>query len=200
MAPGTYLTHAGEYLITLLFTLYMLAVILRFLLQYVRADFYNPISQLLVKVTNPLLRPLRRWIPGYAGIDWPSVLLLITLQTIELCLVALLKTHGLPMFPGLIILVFAHLLKLTVYLFLIVIIIQAISSWINPGAYSPITVLMYQLTTPLIRPIQKFIPPAGGMDWSPFVALIILQLILILFIAPLQDYGNLMAGYPLRLL
>lgn len=198
MSP--YLANAGEYLISLLFLLYILAVMLRFLLQLVRADFYNPVSQFLITVTNPVLRYLRRWIPGYKGIDWPSILLLIVLQGIELCLLALLKTGGIPAVSGLLVLIITHLLKMMIWIYLIVIIFQALTSWINPGAYNPVTVLMYQLTDPLLRRLRRLVPPAGGLDWSPFVALIALNLLLMILIAPLQDFGNILAGYPIRIL
>ncbi|HSR62519.1 MAG TPA: YggT family protein, partial [Gammaproteobacteria bacterium] len=96
MAASSYLSNAGEFLISVIFDLYILAVMLRFLLQWVRADFYNPFSQFLVKVTNPALRPLRRIIPGYAGIDWPSILLMLILQAVELVLISLLKIGIVP--------------------------------------------------------------------------------------------------------
>ncbi len=200
MNPGSYLSNAAEYLVTLVFQLYVIAVLLRFMLQLVRADFYNPISQFLIKVTNPILRHLRRWIPGYAGIDWPSIILMVVLMFIELCLIALIKTASVPAVPGLLVLSVCHILKMTVWIYFITIILQAITSWISPGAYSPVTVLMYQLTEPILRPIRRLIPPAGGIDWSPFIALILLNLCLILLIAPLQDLGNSLAGYPVRIL
>lgn len=198
MSP--YLTNAGEYLVSLVFLLYIMAVMLRFLLQLVRADFYNPVSQFLITITNPVLRYLRRWIPGYKGIDWPSILLVIILKGIELCLLALLKTGSVPAFSGLIVLVIAHLLKMVIWIYLVVIILQALISWTNPGAYNPVTVLMYQLTDPLLRRLRRYVPPTGGLDWSPFVALIALNLLLMILIAPLQDYGNILAGYPIRIL
>jgi len=200
MNAGPYLTNAGVYVVSVIFGLYILAVMLRFLLQYVRADFYNPVSQFLVTVTNPALRPLRRWIPGYGGIDWPSILLLVILQSIELCLIALLRTGGIPVITGLLVLVVAHLFRLMAWIYLVLIIIQAITSWINPGAYSPFTVLMYQLTEPVIRPVRRIIPPAGGIDWSPLIILIGLNLVLMLLIAPLEDFGNILAGYPVSVL
>ncbi len=200
MNASPYLTNAGVYMISVLFGLYILAVMLRFLLQYVRADFYNPVSQFLVTVTNPALRPLRRWIPGFGGIDWPSIVLLIVLQGVELCLIALFKTGGIPAITGLLVLVTAHLLKLIVWIYFIVIIVQVIISWINPGAYSPFTVLMYQLTNPVIRPVRRIIPPAGGIDWSPLIILIGLNLLLMLLIAPLQDFGNILSGYSISIL
>jgi len=197
---STYIINATEYLISIVFMLYILAVMLRFLLQLVRADFYNPVSQFLITVTNPVLRYLRRWIPGYKGIDWPSILLLIVLKGIELCLLAILKTGSVPAIAGLLVLTIAHLLKMMIWIYIIVIILQALMSWINPGAYNPVTVLMYQLTDPLLRRLRRYIPPAGGLDWSPLVALIGLNLLLMILIAPLQDMGNVLGGYPMRIL
>jgi YggT family protein len=197
---STYFINATEYLISIVFLLYILAVMLRFLLQLVRADFYNPVSQFLITVTNPVLRYLRRWIPGYKGIDWPSILLLIVLKGIELCLLAILKTGSVPAIAGLLVLTIAHLLKMMIWIYIIVIILQALMSWINPGAYNPVTVLMYQLTDPLLRRLRRYIPPAGGLDWSPLVALIGLNLLLMILIAPLQDMGNVLGGYPMRIL
>jgi YggT family protein len=200
MNAGSYLANAGEYIITLVFELYILAVMLRFLLQLVRADFYNPISQFLITVTNPVLRHLRRWIPGYAGIDWPSILLMLILQSVELSLIALVKIGTVPSLLGLVFLAPTHLLKMIIWIYIILIILQALISWINPGAYSPVTVLMYQLTDPVLRPVRRTFPPAGGLDWTPFIVLIVLNLLLILLIAPLQDYGNFLSGYTLRII
>lgn len=200
MNVSPYLSHAGEFLITLVFSLYILAVMLRFLLQMVRADFYNPISQFLIRITNPVLRYFRRWIPGYRGIDWPSIILMLLLQAVELCLIALLKTGGIPQLAGLFVLSVSHLLEMVIWVYIVIIIIQAIMSWISPGAYSPVTVLLYQLSDPLLRPFRRLVPPAGGLDWTPLIALILLNLLLILFVAPLLDYGNILAGYRLRLL
>lgn len=200
MSSANYLANAGEYLITLILGLYILAVMLRFLLQIVRADFYNPVSQLIVTVTNPTLRPLRKFIPGFAGIDWPSIILLCLLQGIEICLIALMKIGSIPAITGLLVLIFAHLIKLVIFIYIVLIIIQVIISWVNPGAYSPMTIIIYQLTDPVMRPVRRVIPVAGGLDWSPLVVLICLNLLLMLVVAPLQDLGNGLSGYPLRIL
>lgn len=196
---GSYLAEAAIFLIDILFGLFLIAILLRFLLQHVRADYYNPVSQLLIKVTNPLLLPMRRFIPGYLGIDWSSILLLFIVQGLELGLIALLKTGHIPALAGFAVLIFAQLLRLTVYVYLFLVLIQVILSWVNPGAYNPVTLLMYQLTEPLLRPARRAIPPAGGFDWSPLVVLICLNLILILLVAPLQDLGNYLSGYMVRL-
>ena len=200
MSADSYLTNAAVYLISLVFGLYIFAVMLRFLLQLVRANFSNPLSQFLITVTNPCLRHLRRWVPGFRGIDWPSIILLIVLQGVEICLIVMVQGGGFPALAGLPVLIVAHLLEICIWIYLFVIILQVVISWINPGAYSPITVLMYQLTDPLLRPLRRILPPAGGLDWSPLVAIILLNLLLLLVVAPLQDVGNLLSGYSMRIL
>ena len=192
---GSSLSEAGIFLITVIFNLYILAVALRFLLQCVRADFYNPISQLLVTITNPVLRPMRRWIPGAGGIDLSSLLLMFVLKSIELMLIWLISTGRIPALPGLFVISIAKLLNLMIYIFFFAILIQVIISWVNPGAYNPVTVLLYRLTDPLMRPARRLIPPMGGLDLSPMVVLIALQLIIILFIKPLILMGNSLTGF-----
>jgi YggT family protein len=196
MSGGNYLINAGVYLINILFGLYILVVMLRFLLQTIRADFYNPICQFLVTVTNPALKPLRKWIPGYMGIDWPSILLMVTLQLIEVCLIALLLSGQIPAMISLPVIIVSKLLKLLIYTYIVIIVIQAIISWVQPGSYSPFTVLLYQMSDPLVKPIRRHIPAAGGIDWSIFLVLILLNLALMLLVAPLQDLGSHLSGYP----
>lgn len=194
MSGSGYFTNAGIFLINLVFGLYLAAVMLRFLLQTIRADFYNPICQFLITVTNPALKPLRRWIPGYMGIDWPSILLLILLQLLEICLVALLISGHIPSLISMPVIIASKLLGLLIWIYIIIIIIQAVISWVQPGSYSPFTVLLYQLSDPLVRPVRRYIPVTGGIDWSPFVVLILLNLALILLVAPLQDWGRYLSG------
>ena len=197
---GSYLTGAAVYLISVMFGLYIFAVMLRFLLQLVHADFYNPVSQFLITVTNPCLRHLRRWVPGFRGIDWPSIILLVLLQAMEICLIISVRRDGLTALTGLPVLIIAHLLELCAWIYLFVIILQVILSWIHPEAYSPITVLMYQLADPLLRPLRRRFPPAGGLDWSPLIAIVLLNLFLLLVVAPLLDVGNMLSGHSMRIL
>ena len=123
MSGGSYLVNAGVFLINLVFGLYLAAVMLRFLLQTIRADFYNPICQFLITVTNPALKPLRRWIPGYMGIDWPSILLLILLQLLEICLIALLISGHIPSLISMPVIIASKLLGLLIWIYIIIIII-----------------------------------------------------------------------------
>ena len=184
-----YLSNAGAFLIGTLFDLYILAVLLRFLLQLVRADFYNPVSQFLVKVTNPLLKPLRRLIPGWGGMDLASVLLLLGLKLMEVLLLALLFDRALPAPAGLLVLVLAQLLRLTLTVYFWSIIVQVILSWVSPGSYTPVSYLLYQLNRPLLHPAQRLLPPIGGFDLSPILVLLALQLAQLLIVQPIIDLG-----------
>ena len=187
---GGYFAQAIIFLVKLFFDFYIIALILRYLLTKVRVDSLNPLSALIIKVTNPILKPLRRTIPGYFGIDWASIISLFLVQAIEIILVALIITGGIPAFSGLTMLTIAYLLRTILYIYLFIIIIQVIISWINPNVYNPITTIMYQISEPILKPIRQFIPSSGGLDFSPLVALIIINLLMILIISPLMDLGQ----------
>ena len=190
---GGYFGQAGAFLVEVIFGLYIIALLLRFLLARVRADFYNPFSQFIVRLTDPPLKPLRRVIPGVMGIDWALITLLIVTQALEIGLIAWLFAGRIPAPMGLTALTFAHLLKTLIYVYIFIIIVQVIISWVNPGAYNPLTVIMHQLSEPVLTPVRRLIPPAGGFDWSPLVAMIILNLALILLVSPLMDLGRQLA-------
>ena len=187
-----YFGNAAVFLIQTVFGLYILAVLLRFLLQWVHADFYNPVSQFLVKMTTPLLRPLRRVIPGFAGIDVASVVLMLVLQIIELALVALLLNQPMSV-SGLLVLAVAALLALRIKVFFFSILIQVILSWVRPGDHSPVSLLLYQLNEPLLAPARRIIPTFSGLDLSPILVLVLLQLSLMIIVAPLQDFGGMLS-------
>ncbi len=181
-----YASDAATLLIQTLFGLYILVVLLRFVLQLVRADFYNPISQFIVKATQPPLGPMRRIIPGFGGIDLASLVLMFLLQYVEIWLLSAIhgKAAGA---VGIAILAVAELLKLTVYLFFFSIIVQVVLSWVNPHAHNPITALIYRLNEPILRPARRLLPPFSGVDLSPLLVLIALQLALILIVRPVRD-------------
>ena len=191
---GGYLAQALSFLIRTAFDLYLLAVVLRFLLQVVQADFYNPISQFLIKVTNPALKYIRRVVPGYKGQDWSSMVLMLVIKALEISILSFINYATMPAIHGLIVLSLAQLLHLIIYIFIIAIFIQVILSWVNPGAYNPATVLLYRLTDPLMRPARKLIQPIGGLDLSPIIVFVFLQLIIILFVNPLMHFGQSLSG------
>ncbi len=181
-----YTADALTFLIGLAFSLYILLVMLRTLFQVVRADFYNPLSQFIVKATNPPLRPLRRIFPGFYGVDTSAVLLMFVLKFVELSLIAALISRT-GSYIGFAVISVAELLDLVVNVFLFAIIIQVILSWINPGVRNPAISLLYSLTEPLLRPVRKLIGTASGFDFSPIIviaALIICQKLKLLSLPP----------------
>mgnify|MGYP003675623987 CR=1 FL=1 len=165
--------NTGSFLINIVFTLYLAAIMLRFLLQWVKADFYNPVCQFLMKVTNPPLIPLRRIVPGFFGVDMAAIVLMLIIQVAEVCLLSWMS--GFPITIFVLLLAVKSLVLLLIQVFIYAIIIQSISSWFaQPGSYNPLSVLLFQLTNPILKPFRKHIPPMGGMDFSPLVAIILL--------------------------
>ena len=180
---NSYFTNPLEFLISTLFSLYILAVMLRFLLGMVRADFYNPISQFLVKITNPLLVPLRKIIPGAGKVDVAAIILMLVLQLVMLAVIVALRGVTPPILT-LLLAAIGELIILAINVFLFAIIVQVIISWVNPGSYNPVNGLLSSLTAPVMRPIQRLLPPMSGIDLSPLFALIGLQ-VLKMLIQPL---------------
>lgn len=186
---GGYLSNAVSYLINVIFGLYIGAVMVRFLLQLVRADFYyNPLAKALVTITNPALRPLRRLIPGFQGIDWAAIVLMLLVQMAETTIIVLMIGH-VPVFQGLVLVAIAELLSIAIYIYQFAILIQVVLSWVAPDQYNPMTEVIDALTEPLLRPARQLIPSLGGLDFSPFAVLILLQLTSLLLVAPLRDFG-----------
>lgn len=186
---GGYVNNAGLFLVDTIFGLYILVVLLRFLLQWMRADFYNPVSQFIVTATNPPLRILRRFIPGLAGIDLASVVLLVGLSMIKTWLLfSMVGRAG--TFQGMLVYSVGELLQLTVYVFIFTILIRVVLSWIAPHqGYNPALRLLHDITEPLMAPARRLIPPIGGLDISPIVVFIFLYLTLILIVQPILDLG-----------
>lgn len=180
---------ATVFLIQTLFGFYILAVMLRFLLQCVRADFYNPLVQFLVRITNPPLLPLRRIVPGYRGLDLASVILTFVLQGVEVLLVTLLLGRPTGV-GGLLLLTVAELLKLLINIYLWGVVIQAVLIWINPDPYHPAARVLAQLTAPVLRPARRVLPPISGVDLSPMLVVVALIFISLL----LQDLLGLWTG------
>lgn len=182
--------QAAVFLIDMVFWLYILAVLLRFLFQLVRADFYNPFSQALVAITNPTLLPLRRMIPGLYSIDFAALVLLLVLQVVKNVLLGLIFGQWYNLL-GLIVYSAAELLKMTVYLFIFLIFIRVLLSWVAPyGGHNPVTGLLFSVTEPLMRPARRLIPPLSGLDLSPVAVFILLYLTLILIVTPLLSVGK----------
>jgi YggT family protein len=171
--------------VSTLFDLYILIVLLRFLLQVVRADFYNPISQAIVQATAPVLNPMRRLIPSMAGLDVASLVLAWLLMGLELFIIGLLRGHVSPLAS--LLWGIPSLVNLLINVLLFAIIIRAILSWIPSQGYNPFANLAYSLSEPLLRPARNLIPPTSGLDLSPMLALIGLILLEMLLLPPLKS-------------
>jgi len=182
---SNYLANPATFLVQVIFGLYALIVILRFLLQVLRADFYNPLSQFVVKLTSPLLTPLRRIIPSAGGLDLSSLLLAWVVKALELFLVLWIGGRGLHVAAPLL-LAIPELLTLVINIFLFSTIILAILSWFSPPGYNPATALLSSLTEPLLQPVRRLLPPVSGMDFSPMVLIIGLILLKMLVIPPIE--------------
>ena len=165
------------YLIQTALSIYLLAMLLRFILQLVRADFYNPISQFLVKITNPLVVPLRRVLPGLGGIDLASLVLSILLQLA--CIIAMLFLHGLGLPNILLLLAWSMLgvIALLVNIYFFALLAMIILSWVAPGSSHPAIYMLYQITEPVMAPFRKLLPPMGGMDFSPILVFILINVV-----------------------
>jgi YggT family protein len=167
------------YLVSTLADLYIAAIMLRVLLQFVGADFYNPLSQFLVKITNPVVIPARRIVPPIGKLDTAAVVVMLLLELAQLAIIALL---GAVDFGLQFLLLFAlrKLLLTLLMTYFVLIIARVIISWIAAQSYHPIIPLVYQLTEPVLRPISRLLPPIGGIDLSPLFALIALRFLMLL--------------------
>lgn len=186
-----YLTDPLLFLIDTLFSLYIWAVMLRFLLQWTRADFYNPISQFLVKITHPPLRLLRRVVPAIGRIDTSCLVLALLLQVTATF--SVLAIQGLTVSPvGLFLMGFADLVKLLLDIYFYAIFAGAILSWVAAGSYSALASLIYSITAPLLNVCRRVIPDLGPVDLSPMLALFMLHLAKMMVLPPLGELARLL--------
>ncbi|MGC3100104.1 YggT family protein [Pseudomonas aeruginosa] len=190
------LNTAAIYILQTLGSLYLLIVLLRFILQLVRADFYNPLSQFIVRATKPLLNPLRRIIPGFGGIDLASLVLAILIQLVLMILILMLMGYGVGGFiMQLLIWSIIAVTSLFLKVFFFALILSVILSWVAPGSYNPGAQLVNQICEPLLMPFRKLLPNLGGLDLSPIFAFLALKLIDMLVINNLAA----MTGMPQQL-
>lgn len=184
-----YYANPVVFLVDTLFGLYLLAVMLRFLFQWVRAGFNNPISQFLVKITQQPLKLFRRVVPPVGQIDLASVALMLSVQLVAGVLIFSLL--GVAINPiSLLFWSLAELINLAINIFIVAIIIQVIMSWFNPGGYNYATSLLHSLTDPLLNWVRGFLPAMGGLDFSSLVVLIALQFLKMSLLPPLYHLAG----------
>ena len=170
--------NATVFLVDTLFNLYLMIVILRLWLQMVQADFYNPMSQFIVKATHPIVGPLRRVIPSIGRFDTATFVLAIAVCALKIITLILISGGNLNPI-GIAIMSVMGVIKETLSLMFWVLLLRAILSWVSQGQ-SPIDYVLHQLTEPFLAPIRKVIPPLGGLDLSVLIAIIGLQFLQLL--------------------
>lgn len=178
------LQNVGVFLVETLFSLYIGAVLIRFLLAWSRANFYNPLSQFLVKITNPVLVPLRRMIPAIGKLDTAAIVLALGLKIIQVFLLVALQGSDASL-PVVLAYAVVDLLRTVINIYIFALIIQAVLSWVGNSHGNPLADILHSLTDPLLRPIRNAIPTIGMVDLSPMVAILGLYIVLIL----LQSFG-----------
>jgi YggT family protein len=191
------LIDAAQFLLRTLFDLAACAFFLRFWMQWARVPFHNPFAQFVVKVTDFAVKPLRRVLPGLFGLDWASLLPFFVSELLMVLGIHWLMGYpfvvaGAAVMPGFLLLALAASLKLVLYVLIGFVLLQAILSWVNP--FSPLAPVFYALARPVVGPFQKIIPPIGGIDLSPMVALIVVQLLLVAPVTALERYARGLVG------
>jgi YggT family protein len=184
---GASLRDGLLFLISTVFNIYITLLIIRFVLACVGSNYAtNPLTQFIVKCTSFVIKPMKKVIPDFRKIEFSTLLLIILLAIIKWTLILTIP-FGFPYVSGLLILSFGDTLKLALQIFFFAILIQALITWIQPA--SSIDRGLNDFTSPVMKPIQRIIPPIGGFDISPVPALIILQLLIIVLVNPIIGYG-----------
>jgi YggT family protein len=180
---GANTSNAMFYLVTTLFEVYLWIVMLRIILQFVRADFYNPISQLVWQLTQPIVGPLQKLLPKFGKLDTAATLLLTTVAIVYVFVAAAVLGYGVSAAGAL----WYALLKMVVLLlnlYTFALVIQAILSWVGPGVNNPAGSILWSINEPLLRPVRRVIPPFSGLDLSPLVVIVALQFVKLLIPLP----------------
>ena len=175
------LRDIANLLIQTLCQLFLLALIMRVLLQLARADSYNPISQFLIKVTQPLLKPIRRFIPSIGKVDTATLIAILLIQMLTTAALVALQGYSIPNPLDLLIWAVLGTLGMLINIYFIAILASIIISWVAPGSYNPLILLLHQLTEPVMAPFRKIVPAMGGLDLSPifvFLTINVLQIML----------------------
>lgn len=190
------LQNALLFIINTLFNIYISIVILRCLLQLVRADFYNPFAQFIYKITNPLLLPVRNFIPKIRNLEVSALLLALILQALELVVVFYIKGFtinlSLTAISGLFLRGFGELLDIVFVIYLFSSFMLLIFSWIQPGRYNPVLNVLAQIVEPIYKPIRRRMPDIGGLDFTPMIVIFILVLCRMIISEPIMNMGSML--------
>ena len=187
---GTYTSNAGLFLINILLGSAIFIVLLRLILQLMGADSRNPISQSIKAITDPILQPTRRYLPTLRSLDSASLLNLIAMQMMLTWLSLRMISTLDPNIPSIFVFSIGEIIAKFVRILIWAIIINALISWFSAGSYHPIIDVINSITNPLLDRARKVLPMSTGLDFSPLMVIIVLQLVLILVVSPLKDLSN----------
>ena len=168
------------FLVDTLLSLALFVVLARLLLQWTRADFRNPIAQAIVRLTNPLILPLRRVLPPIGKVDTASVVAVILVAIIKRGILFALTGYGTPGLEVWLQAIAVELVQALLRTYFYAILLYALLSLIAPGGYSPLQSVLASICEPILRPFRRLIPPIAGIDLSPLWAVIAIQAILLL--------------------
>jgi len=184
---GGALGQALVLIISSLGSLYLLAVLLRFLLQSARADFYNPVTQAIVKFTSPLVVPLRRVVPGYRGFDFATLLLALILNSLFTGLALLAMGYTNVALGTIVAWSFVGIVAFILNIYFWSLLISVIASFIAPFSGHPVLLLVHQLLEPLSNRVRRVLPPMGGLDFSPILMFLGIQVLEVLIVTTLRQ-------------
>jgi len=180
-----YIQNASSFLIQAIIGIAIYAVLLRFWMQWVRADFRNQLGQFIISVTNPIVIPLRKVLPSIGTIDTATIVLGLLISFVKVFAFFALNYDASPSIVQYLMMSVGVFIKYSIFLFIGAIIVQAIASWVNPNSYNPILGIANSISSPIMAPARRIIPPMGGLDLSPIIVLLFLQFSLKLIVAPL---------------
>ena len=168
--------NAGIFLIQTFSSLYIILILLRFLMQAARVDYYNPICQIVVKLTDPPVKPLKKLLPIVRGVDFATLAVAFLAQLLAVCLVMMIS-GGSVFHPAYIGWSMVGILSLIFDIYFFALIAMVIASWIAPHSNHPALALVFQLTEPICAPARRLLPPMGGLDFSIILVFVAITLI-----------------------
>jgi len=180
-----HINNAGLYLVDIVFNLILYITLIRFWMQWVRADFRNQFGQFIINATNPAILPMRRVIPPLGYVDTATVVLALLIIIGKIFMLSLLQGFQ-PNWLALLLYCVGEFIKASVYIFMFCIFVSIIMSWINPQGYNPVLSTINQISDPMLSSARRILPSMGGIDFSPILVIIFLNLTLILIVRPLQ--------------
>ncbi len=174
------------------FNLYIFVLVVRLITQSMSSNYYNPVTLHVFRITQPLVRPLQRYIPGYKGIDGAIIVLILAIQLIKITLISLIEASGAPNILGILMWAFADILSLGFTFYFYAILIYVILSWLG-DPQNPTMGMLGMITEPLLKPARRIIPPIAGFDLSPIAVILLLELTRSLLVIPWLTYGHWLA-------